>query len=417
MYIRHMLFRGALLSSALAVAALTPAAGATVSRADWERNLAATGNQSRTSGASRSAPFHADPTFTMLHDFAGPSGDGANSGAAVTLDSLGNIYGTTDAGGDGNAGTIFKLAPDGTQTLLHSFGGAGDGISPDGAVTIDPSTGNMYGGTEQGGSSGNGIIYELAADGTYTVLYNFDGVNNGSWLRGSLLRDKRGSLYGTAVFGGASGDGTVFKYSAKGTLTALHTFNGTDGQYPEHGVIRDEAGNFYGVTAFGGANGDGTVFKIAADGTFTTLYNFTGGDDGFIPYGRLARDKDGNLYGSTEAAGANRSGVVFKLGPDGTFTTLYSFTGGADGSNPEGDMLRVGQSLYSTTSGGGDSSCLCGTVFEIRANGKARVLHAFVGGDGGDSTAGLILNNSAFYGTTNVWGANGFGVVFSVTKK
>ncbi len=417
MYICYMLFRGALLGSALAVAALTPAAGASPSRADWERNFAATGNQSSFSGANRSAPARTDRSYTMLHNFAGPSGDGANSGAAVTLDSLGNIYGTTDYGGAANAGAIFKLGTDGTQTLLHSFGGPGDGFSPDGAVTIDPSTGDIYGGTEQGGSSGNGVLYKFAADGTYTVLHSFDGLNEGAWLRGSLLRDKRGSVYGTAVFGGANDDGTVFKYSAKGKLTVLHTFDGTDGQYPEHGVIGDSAGNFYGVTAFGGASGDGTVFKIAPDGTFATLYSFTGGDDGFIPYGRLARDGDGNLYGSTEAAGASRSGAVFKLAPDGILTTLYSFTGGADGSAPEGDMLLVGKNLYSTTSGGGDASCQCGTVFEIKSNGKEKVLHAFVGGDGGDSTAGLTLSNSAFYGTTNSWGANGYGVVFSVTKK
>jgi uncharacterized repeat protein (TIGR03803 family) len=415
MYICHTLFRGALLGSTLAVAALT-AAGASESRAAWERTIAA-GNPSGTSGTSRPAPARADPTYTMLHDFAGPSGDGANSGAAVTLDSLGNIYGTTDFGGAANAGAIFELAPDGTQALLHSFGATGDGSNPDGAVTTDPSTGDLSGGTEQGGSSGYGVIYRLASDGTYTVLHSFDGANEGSWLRGSLLRDRRGNFYGTAVYGGPNDDGTVFKYGASGTLTVLHAFDGTDGEYPEHGVIRDEAGNLYGVTAFGGADGDGTVFRIAADGTFSTLYSFTGGDDGFIPYGRLARDRDGNLYGSTEAAGAHRSGVVFKLAPDGTLTTLYSFTGGTDGSNPQGDMLRVGPNLYSTTTAGGDPDCQCGTVFEIRANGKARVLHTFVGGDGGVSTAGLAMYNSAFYGTTASYGANGYGVVFSVTKK
>jgi uncharacterized repeat protein (TIGR03803 family) len=415
MSICHMFLRGGLLGSVLAVAALTPAAAASQSRADWERMVAAGGSQSSVGGASRPAP--ADPTFTMLHDFAGPSGDGANSGAGVTLDNLGNIYGTTDYGGAANAGAIFELAPNGTQTLLHSFGGTGDGINPDGAVTIDPSTGDIYGGTEQGGADGYGVIYKLTADGAYTVLHSFDGVNEGSWLRGQLLRDKKGNLYGAAVFGGADGDGTVFKLSAKGKLTVLHTFDGADGNAPEHGVIRDEAGNLYGVTAFGGASDSGTVFKIAADGTFATLYSFTGGNDGFIPYGRLASDKDGNLYGGTEAAGANHRGTVFKLAADGTLTTLYAFTGGADGSNPQGDMLRVGKNLYSTTSAGGDPTCQCGVVFEVKPSGKESVLHTFVGGDGGDSTAGLTMNNSALYGATVSGGADGYGVVFSVAKK
>jgi uncharacterized repeat protein (TIGR03803 family) len=417
MYICHMLFRGALLGSALAVAAWTPAAGANQSRVDWERMVAASGDQSRSGGASRSAPAQADPTFTILHDFAGPSGDGANSGAAVTLDNLGNIYGTTDYGGATNAGAIFELAAGGTQTLLHSFGGTGDGINPDGAVTIDPSTGDIYGGTEQGGADGFGVIYKLAADRTYTVLHSFDGVNDGSELRGQLLRDKRGSFYGTAVFGGANGDGTVFKLSAKGALSVLHAFNGTGGNNPEHGVVRDEAGNLYGVTAFGGASDSGTVYEIAADGTFSTLYSFTGRNDGFIPYGALAMDKDDNLYGSTEAGGTNQHGTVFRLAPGGTLTTLYTFTGGSDGSNPAGDMLPVGKILYSTTNYGGDQTCQCGVVFEVKPSGKESVLHTFVGGDGGDSAAGLTMNNSAFYGTTVSGGANGFGVVFSVTKK
>ena len=129
--------------------------------------VAAGGSQSSVGGASRPAP--ADPTFTMLHDFAGPSGDGANSGAGVTLDNLGNICRTTDYGGAANAGAIFELAPNGPQTLLHSFGGTGDGINPDGAVTIDPSTGDIYGGTEQGGADGYGVIYRLTADGAYTA--------------------------------------------------------------------------------------------------------------------------------------------------------------------------------------------------------------------------------------------------------
>jgi uncharacterized repeat protein (TIGR03803 family) len=416
----HTLFRVALLGSALGIAALIPAAGANPSRADLERSLAATGNNSSVSQQGVDSVSHfrvarQPSTYTVLHNFAGPPGDGQDSGAEVTLDSSGNIDGTTDFGGANGAGVIFQLAPGGTEMLLHSFGGAGDGSTPDGAVSIE-SNGDMIGTTESGGSSSNGVIFKLAADGTYTVLHSFAS-NEGNFLRGRLIQDKKGNFYGTALFGGTPGDGTVFKYSAKGKLTVLHAFTGADGEFPEHGVVSDKSGNLYGVTAFGGASDNGTVYEIAKDGTFTSLYSFTGGADGGFLYGGLAIDKDGNLYGSTVSGGANGQGTVFKLTPGGTPTTLYSFTGGTDGGSPEGDMLLAGNDLYSMATSGGDQSCGCGAIYEITAKGKEKVLHAFTGTDGGGYSAGLTASGHTFYGTTASDGANGYGVVFSVTRK
>jgi uncharacterized repeat protein (TIGR03803 family) len=233
-----------------------------------------------------------------------------------------------------------------------------------------------------------------------------------------MIRDTLGNFYGTALFGGINGDGTVFKYSFDGVFSVLHTFNGTDGEFPEHGVIRDRAGNLYGVTAFGGATDNGTVYKIAPDGTFTTLYSFTGGTDGGFLYGGLDRDNNNNLYGSTVDGGANGFGTVFKLAQNGTLTTLYSFTGGTDGGSPEGDMLQVGgKHLYSTASSGGDPTCQCGGVYEVSTSGKEKMLHAFTGSDGSGYSAGLVKDKQVLYGTTASGGANGDGVVFSLTNK
>jgi uncharacterized repeat protein (TIGR03803 family) len=405
----------ALLGSALALAALTPAVAAHQSRADLKRIRAVEGNHP-SALRQRSGAAQADPTYTDLHDFAGAPGDGADPDAGVTLDALGNIYGTTNFGGANGDGAIFKLAPDGTQTLLHSFSSGAGGSIPDGAVTI-ASNGSLFGTTESGGSTDNGVIYKLAAGGTYKVLHNFDGSNDGTFARGRLTGDKQGNLYGTALFGGANGDGTVFRFGSHGTFTVLHAFNGADGEFPEHGVARDSAGDLYGVTAFGGTSDEGTVYKIAANGTFTTLYNFTGGTDGGFLYGTVDIDKDGNVYGSTVDGGANGFGTVFKLAPNGTLTTLYNFTGGTDGASPEGDMLRAGKNLYSTASGGGNPSCGCGVVYEVKATGKERVLHAFAGTDGGGYSAGLTKSNDVFYGTAASDGAHGNGVVFSATKK
>ena len=357
----------------------------------------------------------AHATYTVLHEFAGGPNDGAGSGAEVTLDGTGNIYGTTNYGGTNGSGTIFKLATNGTESLLHSFGGAGDGANPDGAVTIE-ANGDMIGTTIGGGSTGNGVIWKLATDGTYAVLHSFTS-DEGNFLRGRLIQDKKGNFYGTALFGGTTGDGTVFKYSAKGKLTVLHTFSGPDGDLPEHGVVRDKAGNLYGVTAFGGDSDEGTVYKIAKDGTFTTLYHFTGGDDGGFLYGGLAIDKDGNLYGSADDGGTDGYGTVFKLAPDSALTVLYNFTGGTDGRNPEGDMLLNGKSLYSTATGGGDPGCGCGVIYEVTAKAKEKVLEAFTATSGNEYSAGLTLSKGVFYGTTQNGANDDNGVVFSLTKK
>ncbi|MBV9990089.1 MAG: hypothetical protein JOZ72_02260 [Alphaproteobacteria bacterium] len=410
----HMLFRCALLGSALALATLTPAAAGNQSRADMKRMLAVQGKHPLASRQGKSSFGATDPTYTDLHDFTSNANDGAGPGANVTLDDAGNIYGTADFGGTHGDGVVFKLAPDGTQTLLHSFAG-NDGMGPDGGVILMPS-GTIYGTTGSGGAGGNGVIFKISKSGTYKVLHNFSS-NDGSFIRGDLIRDKEGNLYGTALFGGANGDGTVFKYGFDGTFSVLHTFNGADGEFPEHGVVRDRDGNLYGVTAFGGASDNGSVYKLATDGTLTTLHSFTGGDDGGFLYGGLDIDKDGNLYGSTVDGGANGHGTVFKIATDGTLSTIYNFTGGADGGSPEGDMLVAGSNLYSAASEGGDPSCQCGVVYQITAKGTENVLHAFSGNDGGGYSAGVIKNKGTLYGTTQSFGAHSNGVVFSVTRK
>lgn len=414
----HTTIRVALLGSVLAFAALAPAMGANLSRADWERTRAVTGEHNSASlKAGAAALTRAPGKYRLLHSFAGGAGDGQNPTAEVTLDGKGNIYGVTDFGGTYGNGTLFEMTKGGTVSLLHSFGGPSDGVSPDGAVIFDAS-GNMYGTTETGGSTGNGTIWELASDGTYSVLHSL-ATNEGDLVRGRLVRDANGNLYGTALFGGANKYGTVFELGTDGTFTILHTFAGTDGVYPEHGVVSDSAGNLYGVTAFGGTFNDGAVYEIAADGTFTTLHSFSGGTDGGFPFGGLTVDSNGNLYGSAADGGAYGSGTAFELPAGGTLTTLYDFTGGYDGANPEGDMLLIGSNLYSTATYGGDHGY--GVVYELKSNGKLRVLETFTGANGGLYSGGLVASGKTFYGTTEYGGANGgaagYGVVFKLTRK
>jgi uncharacterized repeat protein (TIGR03803 family) len=200
----------------------------------------------------------------------------------------------------------------------------------------------------------------------------------------------------------------------------LHTFTGhPDGASPL-AIIRDPAGNLYGITQSGGTSAKGTVFKVDVNGSETILHSFSGGEDGATPYGNLTLDEVGNIYGATALGGASGYGAVFKLDPVGHETVLYAFTGGADGANPYGGVVRdAAGNLYGTTENGGINPqryCFgpCGVLFKLDMSGKETVLHSFTGPDGANPIASLTQDASgSFYGTTQ-WGGSGYGVVFKL---
>jgi uncharacterized repeat protein (TIGR03803 family) len=258
---------------------------------------------------------------TVLHSFAGTgAGDGEYPNAALVRDGQGNLYGTTVVGGASGYGTVFKLDTTGKETVLHSFSGAGgDGAFPWAGVVRD-GQGNLYGTTVGGGVSGLGTVFKVDTTGKETVLHSFTGtVVDGAQPMTGLVLDTRGNLYGTTNSGGRGidgGNGVVFKVTNAGRETALCRFpaTGAKGISPR-GVVRDAQGNLYGTTLFHGAFGWGTVFKRAPTGTLTVLYNFTGGNaDGGDPYAGVVQDSQGNLYGTT-SAGAIGYGTVFKITP------------------------------------------------------------------------------------------------------
>jgi uncharacterized repeat protein (TIGR03803 family) len=361
--------------------------------------------------------------YTVLHNFAGPPGDGSYIANNVGFGANGEMYGATNLGGTADSGTVFEIAPDGTYTVLHSFDGAAGGLDPNAGVTIDPATGDLYGTTTFGGSgclgfhSGCGVLYRLSPSGKFKILRTFDDAVDGRYPVGQLVRDKLGNFYGIGTTGGPNLGGTVFEYSAKGIFTVLHAFSGDDGFEPQGSLLRERAGNLYGATYSGGANDYGTVFKLTPKGKLTTLYSFTGGKDGGYPAGGLDRDKAGDIYGATNLAGNGSTpfGTVFKLAPDGTLTTLYAFTGGADGGYPAGNILQSGGKLYGTTAGGGADDD--GIVYEVDpAAGSETVLHSFAGSDGAGPQAGLTKMHNRLYGTASGGGTGGYGVVFRVKR-
>jgi uncharacterized repeat protein (TIGR03803 family) len=302
---------------------------------------------------------------------------------------------------------------------LYTFTGT-DGANPMAGVIFDTS-GNLYGTTMRGGGFNHGgTVFELDSTGKQTVLHRFSVGQWGFFPEAGLILDTSGNLYGTTE-GNSSYAGTVFKLNSAGKQDVLHQFVFSDGAGP-NGLTRDKAGNLYGTTAAYGPDDNGTVFKVSESGKLTTLYSFTGGADGGTPIAGVIRDSAGNLYGTTAFSGVGGSGTVFKLDATGHFTVLYSFTGGTDGGYPAGLIRDQAGNLYGTTVLGGDLSCGsgsgCGVIFELDTTGKETVLHGFTGGtDGGYSLfgGGLVFDYAEnIYGTTEFGGASGGGTLFKL---
>jgi uncharacterized repeat protein (TIGR03803 family) len=390
-----------------------------------------------------SSPAHAQTySSSIIHSFSGPP-DGMFPFAGLVLGKEGDLYGTTGSGGRHGFGSVYKIGSTGKESVVYSFAGKPDGASP--GVLILGQDGEFYGVTNNGGAYGSGTVFKITASGEETLLYSFTGGSDGSGPNGALVRDAEGNLYGVTLAGGASGLGTVFKLGSDGTETVLHSFTGMpDGEEPTGGLVRDGAGNLYGTTYVGGpyagcgiqAAGCGIVFKVGPTGEEKTLYNFDnprGGLDGYQPLGRLSIDAAGNLYGTTEAGGADALyGSVFKITPAGEETLLYSFYGDDDGENPEaGVILDSAGNLYGTTlQGGNKGPCYggffysgCGTVFEVTPDGGEIQLHVF-GGTNGEYPEGSLVIDAAgkLYGTVTAGGPvpcgpNGCGLVFELTPQ
>ncbi len=325
--------------------------------------------------------------FTSITQGVGPNG-------ALARDASGTLYGTTAGGGyDGakckkfyGCGVVYKLVG-GNEQVLYKFQGQSDGQEPNGGLILDKS-GNLYGTTYRGGGDGKGrpgTVFKVTPSGSETVLHRFGSSNSdGKLPTAGLVMDNKGNLYGTTSEGGVDGYnapgykcvescGTVFEVTAAGVEKVLYAFKGFkagDGAAPFASLIMDKQGNLYGTTYAGGEYGYGTIFKLTPAGQETVLYSFVGVPDAGNPVGRLLMDAQGNLYGTTSFGGKHDQGAVFELSASGKESVLYSFTGGADGGSPYDGLVMDGAgNLYGTTLIGGNfgSSCPigCGVVFKV----------------------------------------------------
>ena len=364
-------------------------------------------------------------TFTVLHNFTGGP-DGGQPWAGLTLDGAGNLYGMTLTGGGLNGnGTVYKLPHrDGHWTFATLYNAGGYG-----GVTIGPNS-SLYGTCAVGPSGGvfnlqppQHFTPNLLAPWRETTLYS---PLPASQTYSGVVFDLAGNIYGTTLYGGSLGAGTVYEVSPSNggwTGTVIHNFgNGTDGDFPYASLLIDAAGNLYGTTLQGGAYGDGTVFELSPSvggWTESILYSFTGGADGGDPYGGLIFDSSGNLYGATAGLyTGGQGGSVFKLTPSGNtwiFSVLYSFANGGDECGPRGTpAIDAAGNLYDTT------YCYPENVFKLTNNNgdwTYTSLHQFTGGDDGEyPVAGVTLDaNDNLYGTASGGGAYNQGVVWEIT--
>jgi uncharacterized repeat protein (TIGR03803 family) len=308
--------------------------------------------------------------FTPLHKFGGM--DGAAPDASLIMDASGSLYGTTFFGGTHGEGTVFKLSPSQsgyTESVLHSFGGSGDGAYP-------------------------------AAS-----LINVNGMLYGTTVGGGVYSGSQCGYYGTC--------GTAFSVSAKsGKERVLHSFGGTgDGADPYAGLIYSK-GALYGTTDIGGANFScGTVFSMTTAGNEHVLYSFLNVPDGCNPFGNLL-EVNGILYGTTCCGGtyygSGLEGTIFSVSTTtGAEQVLHNFGGSGDGSEPQAGLIAVKGALYGTTGRGGlGSSGCCGVVFSMAPSGASySVLHRFRRNDQGAGLHGALLwTGGSFFGTTVVYG-------------
>lgn len=401
-----------------------------------------------TLGLVGSPAAHAQ-TFSVVHNFT-VAQTGFAPITGVTIDQAGNLYGTTEYGGDNDCninspgcGTVYRLKPSGSNWVfsqLFAFNST-DGANPRARVIFGPNH-LLYGTTYYGsnvfklGPPAN-FCGSISCPWTETVLHQFTESEEATGQDGEVLFDQAGNIYGNAGYGGPYGlCGAVYQLTPSGIETTIYGFQCApdDGQGPTGNLVMDNAGNLYGTTYVGGPqtncgeNGCGTVFELSPQAgggwTETILYFFTNGSDGSYPAGGLVMDHAGNLYGATIAGAAGGSGAVFELSPSNggwQFRVLYSFMGTQRGQNcgPQDALaFDAAGNLYGTTLCAGTTGF--GNVFELfNAGGNFTYLdlHEFNGANSGQNPASNVAFDAAgnLYGTA-AGGTNGVGVVWEIAR-
>ncbi|MDE2126674.1 MAG: VCBS repeat-containing protein [Armatimonadetes bacterium] len=304
--------------------------------------------------------------LTYPYSFASAGGALYNPVGRIALNSSGTKFGMGELGLSG-AGGIWALTPAGGFTTPGVFNFT-KGAAPTGLIT--DGTGNLFGTTSEGGASGDGTIFEIPVAGGITILHSFTGATtDGGLPEGNLLLASDGRLYGTTEFGGTNNLGTVYRINTSGgSFTLVHSFAGTDGEYPVTGLFAAADHYLYGATSAGGSGGNGTVFRVTTTLFFGDFHDFaSSGLEGMNPDMGLSQAPDGYLYGTTPAGGSAGGGTIYRLDSAGGLTVSHNFSSAVDGSAPAGPLtLAANGDFYGTTRTGGPNSTSAGTLFRLR---------------------------------------------------
>ena len=403
-------------------------------------------------------PAASAQSFNVIYNFTSSSTGSFPVG--TTLSRGGVLYGSGQGGPfEGSCcGGVFSVRRAGTGWVyspVYAFPLTGNNGGSPGPVTIGPN-GSLYAANGNGGNyggicgqigCGNVLNFRPPATACTTalcpwsvnVLYSFNNSGTDANMPSpsqNVSFDRNGNLYGTTLFGGPAGDGTVYMLTPSNggwTETILYSFSGgADGGVPYGGVTLDAAGNVYGTTTAGGTTNNGTVFELSPSGSGWTekvLYSFQNGSDGSQPSGDLVFDSSGNLYGTASIGGTAGGGTVFELTPSGdswTFNLIYALAGVNGSFGPiAGPTFDAAGNLYGTTVG--DGAFHEGSVFKLTRSGEGWIysdLHDFTGGNDGEQAYGgvSIDSNGNIYGTAKYGGPNrcsdgaSCGVVFEITQ-
>ena len=364
--------------------------------------------------------------YKVLYRFKGGNDGETPNGPLLAFN--GKLYGTTQLGGESNHGIVFSVSASGMERVLYSF----KGFSDDGAYPVAGLTavnGALYGTTQAGGSTNCGTIFSITTSGKKAALYRF-GTGSDGCSPQSNLAVVNNTLYGLAYYGGTTGYGTVFGVTTSGKETLSYSFRGNVAEHPGGSLVAVN-GSLYGTARSQPIRrGWGSIFKITTSGHEHELYRVKGLEYGSQP---LALAAAGNtLYAGAYSGGDVKAQACAGGGDKGCGTILalpisggpghllYTFQGAPnDGDNVAPGLLMVNGTLYGTTEFGGSGQCAisggCGTAFSIGTSGTEQLLHNFQGGADGDlPLGGMTFLNGALYGTTSQGGTHNAGTVFTL---